>query len=61
MKVKVPDWRMVLMVMKPSPHSTLTRLQRTQIGVQTNLTLRISIVPSFGALMRVSGLTTSVK
>ena len=61
MKVKVLGWRIVLMVMKPSPHSTLTRLQRTQIGVQTNLTLRISIVPFFGVLMRASGLTTFVK
>ena len=47
--------------MKPSPYSTLTRLQRTQTGGQTNLTLRISIVPSFGGLTRASGLTTFVK
>ena len=47
--------------MKHFPHSTLTNLQATQTGGQTNLTLQISIVPSFGGLIRASGLTTFVK
>ena len=47
--------------MKHFPHSTLTKLQATQTGGQTNPTLRISIVPSFGGLTRASGLTTFVK